>query len=683
MSDTDATATPVPVRSPQDLTDAWLTARLAAAGRLPEGGAVSRFSTTAIGTGQMSESFRIALQYADGGPAGPRSVVLKVAATDEGSRATGAGMGAYAREIRFYQQLAPTLEGPLADCLHAEIDEPSGWFTLLLEDLAPARQGDQIAGCTLEEAAGAVDALASLQASRWDEDELTRTDWLTQVSPLNQGLLTYLLPGFEERYAGRVGEEHLEVVRRFVASADAWSAETPRPHALVHADFRLDNMLFGARGDGRPVVVDWQTLTYGPALLDLSYFLGGSLSVEDRRAGEEALVRRYHEALLAGGVTNLDWDTCWREYRRQVFHGIVMAVGASMLVQRTDRGDDMFMAVIARHCQQAIDLDSVALLPDADAVGGTLEPLRPDPADEGHHEPDADPLWNESWYMDFTTTADGIAGYTRIGLYPNRDEAWITLSLVRAGTPTAMLVDLHVPLPQPGSLAVTGGDTDLVADHVCTQPLSTFTVTCTGTGELHEDPAAVLRGEAGTPVPVAMDLEWETDGEPYAYRMLTRYEIPCRVRGTVRVGEDTFTVDGKGQRDHSWGARDWWAADWCWNAGALDDGTRFHSVEARLPSLPRMGMGYVQGAEGTPMTDLRTVAIDEQVAPDGLVSSARLQLSPPDLDLRIQALAHGPLLLVADDGRVSHFPRSLFQVDAGDGRTGLAWVEFNRNQPKG
>jgi hypothetical protein len=679
MSDTSAT--PVPVRSPQDLSETWLTARLADAGRLPDGGAVTGFTTSAIGTGQMSESFRVALQYADPAVAGPDSVVLKVAATDEGSRATGAGMGAYAREVRFYQQLAPTLSGPLADCLHAEIDEATGWFTLLLEDLAPAQQGDQIAGCTLEEAAGAVDALAALQSSRWDEDALTQTDWLTGASPLNQGLLTYLLPGFEERYAGRVSEEHLEVVRRFIASADAWSAQTPRPHALVHADFRLDNMLFGARPDGQPVVVDWQTLTYGPALLDLSYFLGGSLSIEDRRAGEEDLVRRYHEGLLAGGVTNLSWEECWREYRRQVFHGIVMGVAASMLVQRTDRGDDMFMATMARHCQQAIDLDSVALLPEADAVGGTLEPQRPDPADEGHHEPDADVLWNESWYMDFTTTEDGIAGYTRIGLYPNRDEAWITLSLVRPGAPSAMLVDLHVPLPAPGSLAVTGAGTDLVADHVCVEPLRRFSVTCQGTGELFEEPAAILRGESGTPVAMAMDLEWETDGEPYAYRMLTRYEIPCRVRGTVRVGDETFEVDGKGQRDHSWGSRDWWAADWCWNAGALDDGTRFHSVEARLPSMPRMGMGYLQSADA--FTDLRTVVVDEQVAPDGLVPTARLQLSPPDLDLAITALAHGPLLLVADDGRVSHFPRSLYRVEAPDGRTGLAWVEFNRNQPPG
>jgi hypothetical protein len=35
------------------------------------------------------------------------------------------------------------------------------------------------------------------------------------------------------------------------------------------------------------------------------------------------------------------------------------------------------------------------------------------------------------------------------------------------------------------------------------------------------------------------------------------YEQPCRVRGTVAVGEDRFELDGLGQRGHSWGAPDW------------------------------------------------------------------------------------------------------------------------------
>jgi hypothetical protein len=39
-----------------------------------------------------------------------------------------------------------------------------------------------------------------------------------------------------------------------------------------------------------------------------------------------------------------------------------MAVAASLLVVRTERGDDMFMTSLARHAQQVLDLEAEQLL---------------------------------------------------------------------------------------------------------------------------------------------------------------------------------------------------------------------------------------------------------------------------------------------------------------------------------
>ena len=61
------------IETPGDLTAQWLTDALG-------GEQVTAFSTERIGTGQMSECYRVALSY-DGGT-GPASVVLKVAAAD-------------------------------------------------------------------------------------------------------------------------------------------------------------------------------------------------------------------------------------------------------------------------------------------------------------------------------------------------------------------------------------------------------------------------------------------------------------------------------------------------------------------------------------------------------------------------------------------------------------------------
>ena len=73
----------------------------------------------------------------------------------------------YEREVRFYKEIAPTVGIRTPRCYHADWDRDSGLFVLLLEDLAPAQQGDQIDGCTLEQAALALDELAKLHAPRW------------------------------------------------------------------------------------------------------------------------------------------------------------------------------------------------------------------------------------------------------------------------------------------------------------------------------------------------------------------------------------------------------------------------------------------------------------------------------------------------------------------------------------
>jgi len=351
------------VRRPEDVSADWLTAVLNDSGAAPDDARVTGLTSQPIGTGQMSESYRFRITWDERAPAGPSSVVVKVAASDDTSRATGIGLGIYEREILFYREVAPHVGGPLADCHLALYDSAEGWFTLVLGDAAPAVQGDQIAGCTVAEARLAMRELARLHAPVWSDDQLGAAEWLNQPSMIDQALVSQLLAGFMERYEARLAPEHRGVVERFVARLDPWLADRRPPHSIVHGDYRLDNMLFGEPGSARPLtVVDWQTVSWGEPLLDASYFLGAGLDVEDRRANEEALVREYHENLVGLGVEDFSLELCWEEYRRRTFHGVVMAVIAPMLVVRTKRGDDMFMTSIARHSQQILDLDAEELL---------------------------------------------------------------------------------------------------------------------------------------------------------------------------------------------------------------------------------------------------------------------------------------------------------------------------------
>ena len=52
----------------------------------------------------------------------------------------------------------------------------------------------------------------------------------------------------------------------------------------------------------------------------------------------------------------------WLDYRRYAFGGFLMAIGASVMVVQTPRGDEMFLTMIRRHAAQIDDLDAAALL---------------------------------------------------------------------------------------------------------------------------------------------------------------------------------------------------------------------------------------------------------------------------------------------------------------------------------
>ncbi len=209
-------------------------------------------------------------------------------------------------------------------------------------------------------------------------------------------------------------------------------------------------------------------------------------------------------------------------------------------------------------------------------------------------------------------------------------------------------------------------------------PLDRVRVHGTAPAVLLDGPADVYHGEPGTPTTLGLDLTWTTDGVPYQYDVTTRYEIPCLVGGTLTVGDEELPVRGHGQRDHSWGVRDWWAFGWCWLAGRLEDGTRVHGADIRIPDH-RLALGYVQHPAGGVVT-LTGLDVSEETDTDGLPTTARARLDPEGIDLTIEPVAFGPLVLTATDGRVSRFPRAQVRFTAADGRRGSGWVEWNQPQ---
>ncbi len=358
------TALPI-AEAPDELTATWLTAVLSAHGVLGDA-AVSTASLEPLGTGQMCDSWRVTLTY-DRTTNAPATLVAKLPAADPTSRATALALRSYENEVRFYQQLAPGLPLHTPALYYADIDVTTAAFVLLLEDMAPARPGDQLTGCSVSEAELAVGALVGLHAPRWADPALDELEWLHRDPAAGRAFLEMTVPGFWDgfctRYADRLTPEIHSAGDALLRGLHRYLESNLAPWTIVHGDYRLDNLLFEA-GPGRAAltVVDWQTCTHGPAMQDVAYFIGAGLLPDARRAHEVRLVHRYHDALCAAGVTDYDWDRCWEDYRRATFSGLIMAIAASMLVERTERGDEMFLTMAERHARHALDLDAPALI---------------------------------------------------------------------------------------------------------------------------------------------------------------------------------------------------------------------------------------------------------------------------------------------------------------------------------
>lgn len=346
--------------APGALTPEWLTAALRFSGVVVDE-TVTEVRTATLGTGQMSDSVRVSLTY-DRDAGAPPTLVAKLPSTDPGTRASALSLRNYEKEVRFYRTLAPTLGVRVPRVYYADLAVTPDRFVLLLEDLTPARAGDQIEGCSVEVAEAAVGELVGLHAPRWADPTLEGLDWLDDTTRSEGAgpLLAMLWTGFCDRYAARLTTEIVTAGTQLFDHIGGLLA--PRgPRTLVHGDYRLDNLLIDA-ATGTITVVDWQTTALGSAPYDVAYFIGAGLGLDDRRAHEERLVRDYHERLVGAGVRDYSWNDCWEAYRRGTFTGLFMAVGASMIVERTERGDEMFLTMAERHAHQVLDLDAVTAL---------------------------------------------------------------------------------------------------------------------------------------------------------------------------------------------------------------------------------------------------------------------------------------------------------------------------------
>jgi hypothetical protein len=342
-----------PAKMPLD----WLAEKL---GQAPS--ALQGMSFAPIGTGQVGDSYRLQLDWA-AGLAAPATIVAKCPAENETSRNTARHLHNYEVEVKWYQNFAPAAKIRTPKCLFAAIDQDIGNFVLLMEDVAPAQQGDQLQGGSIAQLQQVLDELAHLHAFKWNDPSLMTIDWLNYSRGNREfirGFVPAIYPEWRARYEGRIATDILDMGAALAKRFDAYLVERHHVTTIVHGDCRLDNVLF-SDPSGRAIIVDWQTISTGNPMSDVAYLIGTSFTDATARAAQEqSLVQYYCERLAANDVG--DYATARDDYRLGAFGGFVMAVVAAMLVERTDRGDEMFAVMAERSGAQVLACDSLSLL---------------------------------------------------------------------------------------------------------------------------------------------------------------------------------------------------------------------------------------------------------------------------------------------------------------------------------
>ncbi len=349
-------------RYPGDVTPEWLSAALSGAGTPVE---VAEVDVVAIGTGQTGATYRVTARYATDSGDLPQTFVIKLPAQDDTVRER-VTIG-YRSECAFYATVADRVRVPTPQCFYCEITEDALDYALLLADQAPAVQGDQIAGCGEPEARLAVVALAGLHGPSWCDPvwldfpgiAFARPD---EASAKGLGDVAKMSADITlEKLGDRMSADDRETFTTAMGLVTPWLLAEHDRFALLHGDYRLDNMLFDPDRT-RVSVVDWQTLGVGLPARDLAYFTATSLNSQLRATIEQDLVDDYHRALLGNGVTGYDRETCWCDYRLGVLQALLISALGFAFAAATERGDDMVLTMLQRGCQAIRDLGTLDLI---------------------------------------------------------------------------------------------------------------------------------------------------------------------------------------------------------------------------------------------------------------------------------------------------------------------------------
>jgi hypothetical protein len=363
-------ANEIPV-SYEDITPEWLTDVLC---KGHPGAKVLSHELDAPDDG-TTDRRRIFVIYNDIGNAArlPPSVFCKASQRLD-KRLMLAYIGFIDGEYIFFNRFRSSLDIEAPVCYLANRD-PVSYNSIFVFDDA-VRSGTQFCehttSITRQRAEGQIDILATVHGRFYDSPE-TRDPSLPAFSETWHSMLTLMgLPELCKR-GFHMAEETIPV-RLLRRDAEIWPAteksaalHTQTPLTFTHNDVHVRNWYVA--GNGKMGLADWQNFAKGHWSRDFAYVVSSSLKVEDRRAWEKELLKRYLDNLRAAGGPSIAFAEAWNCYRQSLFSAMAWWTGTLGLPdaysKASEENEDLIqpldaqLALIGRMATAIDDLDAL------------------------------------------------------------------------------------------------------------------------------------------------------------------------------------------------------------------------------------------------------------------------------------------------------------------------------------
>ncbi len=170
--------------------------------------------------------------------------------------------------------------------------------------------------------------------------------------------------------------------------------------------------------------------------------------------------------------------------------------------------------------------------------------------------------WNESFYFNYYDKNNHICSFMRIGLTPNKQSKNMFVFLLMPNLKLGMRAE------EPYNDHDTKTPLTLQINDLCFEKIQDedeWALSYDGPMINPHNP------HAGPPVFISFQLRYTAD---VASEHLEQYGT---VKGTLSINDTTFEINALGERDHSWGIRDWTAPkQWIWLTGQFNEKLAFN-----------------------------------------------------------------------------------------------------------